>query len=273
MKIGVFAKTFSGNDPLTVLTKVANTGYNTVAYNMVCSGLSSMPLEVPDSVVSDIKTAVDITGVEIGSLSGTYNMIHLSNSVRNEGLAGLEVLAKLAVQLNCKFITLCTGTRCQTNQWKDHPDNNTAEAWNELTSEMYKAVAIAEKYDVYLGIEPELANVVNSAEKAKLLIEELDTNRVKVIFDPANLFEVVTIDEQQQIVDSALDLLSPYIMQAHAKDRNFDGSFGITGQGILDYGFYLNALKMAGYEGELVAHGFNEDDAQSVFDFLNDKLQ
>lgn len=273
MKIGVFAKTYSGSDPLTVLTKVANAGYQTVAYNMVCSGLSSMPLQIPDSVISEIKSAVAVTGVEIGSLSGTYNMIHLSEQVRNDGLAALDALARLAVEIDCNFITLCTGTRCQTNQWEEHPDNNTEEAWNELLCEMSKAIAIADKYDIYLGIEPELANVVNSAAKAKRLIDELNTERVKVIFDPANLFEVATVKEQHQIIGEALDLLHPYIMQAHAKDRNADGSFGIAGQGVLDYDFYLNELRFVGYEGELIAHGFSEEYAQSVFDFLNEKLQ
>lgn len=269
MKIGIFAKTFSGHRPKTVLTKAAKAGYQSVAYNMVCSGLDSMPSEVSRSVVLEIKSAVVETGVEISSISATYNMIHSSAQMRNKGLQGLKTLAKLAVQLDSRLLTLCTGTRCQTNQWQWHEDNDTDEAWSDLLTEMRKAILIAEKYDVYLGIEPELANVVNSAQKAKRLIDELQTDRIRVIFDPANLFDVVDLDEQYKILDNALVLLSPYIAQVHAKDRDNKGNFATVGNGVVDYEHYLNALKLYKYEGDIVAHGFGESEAKDVYKFLD----
>ena len=40
---------------------------------------------------------------------------------------------------------------------------------------METAIAAAEANDVYLGIEPELANVVSSAEAARRLIDEMES--------------------------------------------------------------------------------------------------
>ncbi len=44
MQIGIFAKTFAGNDADTVLRQSAEAGYEGVQYNMACSGLASMPM-------------------------------------------------------------------------------------------------------------------------------------------------------------------------------------------------------------------------------------
>ena len=38
MQLGVFAKTFTGTDPLTVLSASRAAGSETVQYNMSCSG-------------------------------------------------------------------------------------------------------------------------------------------------------------------------------------------------------------------------------------------
>ncbi|MGO8077940.1 hypothetical protein AB9F41_36820, partial [Rhizobium leguminosarum] len=61
--------------------------------------------------------------------------------------------------------------------------------------------------------------------KAYRLIAALKSHRIKIVLDPANLFEVAKLDEQRSIVSSAIDLLADRIVMAHAKDRNPDGSF------------------------------------------------
>ena len=52
MKLGVFAKTFEGETPGSVLAAAAAAGYEAVQYNMACSGIGPLPLEV-SGVVAD----------------------------------------------------------------------------------------------------------------------------------------------------------------------------------------------------------------------------
>ena len=128
--------------------------------------------------------------------------------------------------------------------------------------------SFAECYNVNLGIEPELANVVNSATKAKLLIDEMKSTRLKIIFDAANLFEVAPMEEQRAIISSSIDLLAPHIIMAHAKDRMPDGAFTVAGQGCLDYAHYIACLRSIGFDGALVTHGLAASDAMAVSQFL-----
>lgn len=273
MEPGIFAKTFPGSDPQTVLAASKAAGYRTVQYNMVCSGLSSMPEEVPESVTEAVRLASEKTGVGLCAVSGTFNMVHPDMSVRETGLRRLGVLARSAKAMGTGMITLCTGTRDAADQWRGHPENDTPEAWRDLLRSMETAVRHAEENGVFLGVEPELANVVSSAAAAKRLITELQTDRIKIVFDPANLFEVASPDEQRRIISEGLDLLAPHIAMAHAKDRQADGSFTTAGTGVLDYRHFLKSLTAAGFSGPLVTHGLDAEEAPGVAAFLSDILE
>ncbi|MBY3334987.1 sugar phosphate isomerase/epimerase [Rhizobium laguerreae] len=273
MKLGIFAKTFEGTDPALVLKAVANAGFSSTQYNMACSGLAPMPDEISEEQARSVTDAAVAAGVEVVAVSGTYNMIHPDLAVRQAGHRRLAVLAKRCAAMSTGLITLCTGTRDPVDQWNAHPDNNTLEAWRDLLEAMGTAIEIADRYDVDLGIEPELANVINSATKARQLIDELKSPRLKIVLDPANLFEVETQEEQQTIVSAAIDLLADRIVLAHAKDRSSDGRFATAGKGVLDYNHYLRRLSAIGFEGSLVTHGLSAAEAEGVAAFLNAKLK
>lgn len=272
MRLGIFAKTFAGTDPRTVLDAAAAAGYATVQYNMACSGLPSMPDVVPDGTAEAIRSASEQAGVAIAALSATYNMIHPDVGVRERGQASLERIAAVARCIDAPLLTLCTGTRDPADQWRRHPDNAAPDAWRDLLVGMETALRIAERYDVDLGIEPELANVIDSAAKARKLIDELMSPRLKIVFDPANLFEAEAVARQREIVAEGIALLAGRIALAHAKDRTASGAFATAGRGVLDYGFYVGHLRKAGFDGDLVTHGLAAGEAPGVARFLGDVL-
>jgi sugar phosphate isomerase/epimerase len=268
MRLGIFAKTFAGDAPDRVLDAVAAAGFSASQYNMACSGLPSMPDEISAGAASAVAAAAEAAGVEVVAVSGTYNMIHPDPAVRAAGLRRLEVLAARAHAMSTRLITVCTGTRDPDDQWRAHPDNDRPDAWRDLLASMEIALEMAERHDVELGIEPELANAVNSAGKARRLIDELGSPRVKIVFDPANLFEIASLAEQRDVVSRAIDLLADRIVMGHAKDRDPAGAFATAGKGVLDYPHYLGRLAASGFDGPMVTHGLGESEAPGVAAFL-----
>jgi sugar phosphate isomerase/epimerase len=268
MRIGIFAKTFAGTDPHTVLGEVAAAGFATTQYNMSCSGLASLPDVVAPEVTDAIRAAAAATGVSIAALSATFNMIHPDAGVRSRGLRQLGVLAQAAAAIGAPLLTLCTGTRDPHDQWRGHPDNGSAAAWRDLVASMEVAIAHAEAAEIDLGIEPEQANVVSSAVAARRLIDELRSPRVKIVLDAANLFEVASLAEQRKVVSTSLELLADRLALAHAKDRLADASFATAGTGVLDYAHYIAELKRVGFDGAIVAHGLEAAEAPAVAAFL-----
>lgn len=273
MRLGIFAKTFAGADPASVLEQAKSAGFAAVQYNMACSGLPAMPDDIGQDVAQAVRDAAQANGLAIAAVSGTYNMIHPDPAVRAEGLRRLEVLAAACASMGTGLITLCTGTRAPHDQWRGHPDNATPEAWRDLLDEMGKAATIAERHGVRLGIEPELANVVDSAARARALLDTIASPALAIVLDPANLFERASLSDQHYIIAHAVDLLADRLAMGHAKDRTVDGDFASAGTGVLDYPHYIARLRAIDFEGDLVTHGLGAAEASGVAAFLARMLQ
>lgn len=270
MRLGIFAKTFPGDDPATVLGAARAAGYACVQYNMACSGLAPMPDALPPETAAAVSSAARAAGVGIAAVSGTYNMIHPDPAVRATGLRRLSLLIDRAAAMGTGMVTLCTGTRDPDDQWRHHPDNATPEAWGDLLEEMAKACTLAEARGIRLGIEPELANVVSDAAAARRLIDRLQSPALAVVLDPANLSERAEAAERDRIIGGAIDLLADRIAMAHAKDRHPDGSFATAGTGVIDFAQFIRRLRAAGFDGDLVTHGLAAPEAAQVARHLRD---
>lgn len=275
MKIGIFARTFEAPTLAGVLDAVASHDIRHIQLNTSCMGVSDMPDGLDPTACRMARQEIDARDIKVVSLSATYNMIHPDPTVRAQGLRRLEVLASRAAELGTDLLTLCTGTRNPDNMWQDHPQNSTAEAWKDLLAAMEQAVALAEKYDVRLGIEPEVSNVVSSPHKARQLMDTMDSDRITIVMDGANVFPKGTIHRQQEILNEAFDLLGDRIALAHAKDLSRDGEAGheAAGTGLLNYDLYLQLLHQSGYRGAVVLHSLTPEQVPVCVRFLRGKLR
>lgn len=268
MQIGVFAKTFPGSEPAGVLAAVRDAGFAVTQFNLACAGLASMPDHVPLDSIRAIAAASDASGVALVALSGTYNMAHPDRAVRDDGLRRLGVVIEAASALAIPLVTLCTGTRNADDQWAHHPDNADPSAWADMAAEMGKALDLAERHGVDLGIEPEQANIVTSAADAMRLITEMGSQRLRIVLDPANLFEQASVEQARAIVTAAVEVTAGHVAMAHAKDRFADGRFATAGQGVVDFQDFVARLKATGFDGPLVTHGLSAEEAPGVARFL-----
>lgn len=273
MDKGIFSKTFSTENVDQNFALMSRLGYQATQFNFASAGLKALPETISLRTVEEIKAASAKHNVRLEAISATFNMTHPDPAVIAHGMRCLDAICAAAEMLECPLVTLCTGSMDAEDQWRFHPDNNTQQAWETLVVSMRQALHIAEKYGVALGVEPELANVVNSAKKARRLIDDMDSPLLKIIFDPANLFEEATLDEQRAVVQEALNLLGQDIAIAHAKDRTPDGSFTTAGRGVLDYAFYINQLRATGFDGCVVTHGLAAEEAGDVSRMLDTYLQ
>ena len=268
MLIGVFAKTFAGTTPAKVMADAAAAAFKSVQYNMACSGLSALPEEIGDEVVQAVAGASKQTGISVSAISATYNMAHPSGAVRKAGRKSFAVIAAKAHAVGSNLLTLCTGSRDPHDQWRHHEQNNTSDAWGDMVQEFGHLIAIAEREDIYLGIEPELGNVVSTPAKAAALIKEMQSKRLRIVFDAANLFEIAKAPDVRKLIEQGIERLSGHIGLAHAKDRDARGKPCAPGQGVIDFEHYFKTLKAAGFTGDIIAHGFEAKDASGVAGLL-----
>src|ERR687898_75961 len=251
-------------------------GVGCVQFKMTCAGLPPMPEEIPPELAERIRGEMDKRNLTMAAVSGTFNMIHPDAEKRRDGLRRLGVLASACGRLGTPVITLCTGTRDPLDMWRHHPDNDTPEAWRDLLACVERALEVAEEHGVTLAFEPEVNNVVDSAEKGRRLLDEMRSVRLKVVMDAANLFDAEDpargLSYSEEILDEAFELLGDDIVIVHAKDVRASGELVVAGKGDLDYDLYLKHLSEAGYGGSLVMHGLAEEEVEGSLAFLRRKL-
>ena len=274
MDIGIFSKTFARPTLGAVLDAVAAHGVHAVQFNLSCAGVEEIPDVIAPTLVATIRQEMAARGITMSAISGTFNMIHPDMAERQAGLRRLRTLAAACESLGTSVITLCTGTRNTQSMWRSHPDNGSEDAWRDLVVSMHETAAIAEEYGVTMAFEPEVSNVIDSAQRARRLLDEIGSPYLKVVMDGANIFHQGELPHMTAILTEAFDLLGNDIALAHAKDLTEDGHAGnaAAGTGLLDYDLYVRLLHESGYTGALVLHGLSEAQTPGCIEFLRTRL-
>jgi sugar phosphate isomerase/epimerase len=275
MQIGIMARTFARPTLVETLDAVRAHRLTRVQFDLACAGLASMPARIDGETCDRIREELTARGITMAAISGTFNMIHPDPEERRRGLARLRTLAGACERLGTSVITLCTGTRDPASMWRRHPENDSPGAWADLLPSMREAARIAEECRVTVAFEPEVSNVVDSAQKARRLLDEIASPHLKVVIDGANLFHAGELSRMREILEEAFALLGPDIALAHAKDLSRDGEAGheAAGTGLLDYDRYLALLHGAGFTGAVILHSLTEAQVPGCVAFLRAKLE
>ena len=275
MQIGIMSGTFVRATLEEELDAVANHGISCMQFSLSSAGVTELPTHIDSGLCHRIREEMAARNITMTALGGTYNMIHPDVQRRADGLRNLRVLAAACERLGTSVITLCTGSRDPDNMWRRHPDNDTPEAWDDLVVSMRQAIEVAEKYQVTLAFEPEVANVVDSAVKARRIIDQIGSPYLKVVMDGANIFHAGELPRMREILDEAFALLGEDIAFAHAKDLDRDGEAGhlAAGKGLLDYDQYLSLLNDINPDVPIVLHGLSEAEVDGCVAFLRGKIE
>ncbi|WP_375426138.1 sugar phosphate isomerase/epimerase family protein [uncultured Friedmanniella sp.] len=269
-ELGVMTTEFSGSLG-QVLDAVVDHGFRTVQLQLgsavpgvrvtdaLLRGLDVLGDALTPQLVEGSRAALDERGLRVAAVDGTYNMAHPDPERRRRNLQHLLRLIELAPALGTDVVTLCSGTRADI-MWEHHPDSRTATAWDDLAAQLRVAVPVAERAGVRLAFEPEHNNVIDTAARARALIDQLGSPALGVVMDPANLFHRGDLERQAEHLRDAFALLGPDIVLAHAKDLDHDGDAGgrAAGCGLLDYRLFLAELAGCGFDGAVVLHQLSE---------------
>jgi sugar phosphate isomerase/epimerase len=274
VKLGVFAKTYERSSVDEAFAAAAGDGFSCVQFNLACSGLETLPRDlVPERISVEINHAARRHDIEIVAVSGTFNMAHPLATVRDDGVQGLKNLIAWAAASKVPIVTLCTGSRDAADMWRVHPENGSPQAWQDMLETLTHALGAAEAAGIMLAVEPEPANVISDASRARRLLDTVNSPFLKIILDPANLVNLEAPNGDREGLAKAIDLLVADTILVHAKDRRADGSVCPAGEGIVEFLPFLGRLQRAGYNGPLVVHGISENEVPTAVHHLRSTLR
>lgn len=100
----------------------------------------------------------------------------------------------------------------------DAVKNNTKEAYQYLLKNMRFLCKKAEEIGVKIAIEGVHCHVINTPNKLKRLLDDLNLDNVEVIFDPVNYLNYENYKNQNDIINEFIELLGNKTMAIHLKD-------------------------------------------------------
>ena len=265
MEIGIFSRTFAQPVLEQVLDAVVSHGLSKVHFNLKSAGAASLPDEIEASLCARVRQAFAARSLTMTSVSGTFNAIHPDVHQRERDTQRACRLIECCGQLGAPAVTLCTGTRDPGDMWRRHPYNGQPDAWRDLLATVGRLLPVAESRGIFLGIEPEPNNVVNSAAKARRLLDELRSPHLKIVMDGTNLCDGVEPSQMKDVLADAFLLLAADTILVHAKDIP-------AGMGRLDWPAYFRLLREYEYDGVVILHNLNESEIDSSVSFLKGHL-
>ena len=269
LPIGSFARTFTGVTIDAVFAAATRSGIRDLQLNLSIAGLETVPAQVPDEIVKLILASSMLHKASMRALSGTCNISHPDSEVRSEYVRRLGVLAAICATLGIPVLTLSTGTRDTDDLWRAHPDNQTREAHRDLRLSLRAALQLTADTAVTLAFEPEAANVIQTADQALDLLDELADPRLAVVFDLANLVGHAPAEAHDEILHHAAMRLGGRIALVHAKDIAANHEVVPPGRGIIDFTQYLHTLlHVADFTGPVIMHGLTAPDVPAALAHL-----
>lgn len=254
MQLGIFARTYTRPSLEDTLDAIA------------ADGLTHVHVSLKTGVID--QRAFARRGLVLASVSGTFNSAHPDSGRRREGI---EMVRRL-MSTGAPVVTLCSGTRDAEDMWRRHPSNDLPDAWKDLRETLDALLPGAESNGVVLGLEPEINNVINTAAKARSLLNEMQSPYLKVILDGANLLEDAG-DGMAQTLDEAFRLLAKDVMMVHAKDLATPSRPSqAAGKGALDWDVYCGLIQTYCAQVPVILHNLAEHEVASSAAFLKDRL-
>ncbi len=139
-----------------------------------------------------------------------------------------------------------TETGAVNEEYKYEPANHSEEALQLFIENLKPIVKYAEQFGVIVAIEPVWKHIVYTVERARKVLDAINSPNLQIIFDPVNLLCVDNLPQQDEIIEKAFDLLRNEIAVVHCKDYVVEGSelkSIAAGTGGLNYPLLLSKIK------------------------------
>ena len=249
-------------------------------------GLENICITAKDNDIEYLQLVLEksIGGFKTGEFSNPY-AISLKNQLENMKIAILGSyinpsnpddnqlqadIEKFKEKIKYASILKPIAVGTETGIYKEG-ETDSEEAYQKVLMTMKEIVSEAEKYDINVGIEGVHCLVINTPQKMKRLIDELNSDNVKVIFDPVNYLNIDNYKEQDKMIDETFYLVGDKICVLHAKDftvENGEFKMVMPADGMLNYQRIFERMKEHNLDIPIICEEINEDEASIAFDRL-----
>lgn len=185
-------------------------------------------------------------GVSVAVLGCYMNMIHPDPDIRERLLRRFECYLDNARFFGAPIVASETGSVREVPNVVDRR-NFTDEVYAFTRDVIARLVAHAEGSDVIVGIEPGINHPIHSVERARQLLDDIQSPNLGIVFDPTALVYAGNYRRQREVVEQGFDLFADRIVAVHVCDYSVEPGHEQVircnnGEGILDTEFILDKI-------------------------------
>ncbi len=213
--------------------------------------------DMTDARFRSIVHAFRSRDIEVVSLGVFTNLIEPDAVEREANLAYFEQMMRLAMANDIPYVS----TECGFVPGRRGIDTETyARDFDQLCQSLLSLADAASRYNVTIAFEPSVIDLVPSAKRTSDLLDQLNSDRIRVLLDPANLIANSTEAEMFQH-------LAPKIAYLHGKDRKVNDTWGrALGDGDIDWPHFLSLYRRYADERPFILEYVAPENAATIRD-------
>lgn len=154
--------------------------------------------------------------MDIAVLGNYLNLAHPDETVIRASLEKYYSHIRFASLLGCGMVGTETGA--PNAEYRYCPECRSEEALALFIRNLKPVVRCAEQFGVILAIEPVARHIVYNAKRARIVLDEIGSHNLQILFDPVNLLDLENVNHRDEVFAEALELLGPDIAMVHFKD-------------------------------------------------------
>lgn len=163
-----------------------------------------------------LKRLFELNKLDVAVLGCYLNLAHPDGGKLAEITERYMANIRFASLLGCGVVGTETGA--PNPEYKYEPACRSEEALNTFIANLRPVVEYAEKMGVIMAIEPVYKHIVYSPQRARRVLDEIESPNLQIIFDPVNLLGIDNYEQRDDVFAEAMDLLGKDIAVVHIKD-------------------------------------------------------
>jgi sugar phosphate isomerase/epimerase len=194
-------------------------------------------------------------GISVYEIAAYTSLVHEDAGTRRANINGVKRRIEQASIVGALCVATVGGSAAG---WAPHPKTQSKESWNLLLEATHEILGMTPE-NVTFCLEPWPPTVLPDLDSLSRVIEEVGSERLGILFDPANLVTPKTYFTTGAMINEAFDRLSDRFIAVHCKDiywlmEGMQTGLGETvpGRGVLDYETFLGRVASAGRELPLI---------------------
>ena len=213
-------------------------------------------------------------GIDISVLGCYINLTDTDEKNRRKSLDKFKAHLYLSKLLNTSLVGTETG--CFNTTYTYTKLNATEEAFELFLKSVKELVEHAENLNTNLAIEGVAKHIIATPEKMHRALKTIDSENLKVIFDPVNFLTVDNYREQREIIVKSFKLFGDKIEKIHLKDFIIkDGEIKAVpiGKGMFDVEFFMSELQKYKDDIDILLENSTVDTAKECIRFVKQYLK